>query len=477
MSKEELIDYIHAKQRETRIISQRQQEKNYQPRQKYYKLKKHINQFIENKEYYNRFIMMPGLRGVGKTTILYQLYQYLTKEKEIPEQNILYLDVDDLKSSYDSNVKEIFELYLEDTHQTTLASLDKKIFLFVDESQLDSNWAKNAKIIFDKNPNIFMIYTGSSALNLEVNTDATRRLTREQIFPCSFREYLLLQHNIKLSSNNFKDLILKGDEESIKKAMETEQTIKNELLQLDNDPEIEFKKYLHSQNFPFALNMDENTTHRLTNDVVKKIVYDDLRQFKKFNNITNPTILQILTYLATKKPGSTSTSTIAQSLQISSKTISTILQALEQTQLIFSLQAYGSSGVMLKKPLEHFFLAPSIKSSINYRVGRYDLNHEKCYSVLVENHIASTLKRIEEESLSSLGLFYDPDSKGPDFIVKHLERIIPIEVGIGKKTKSQLTIAQNKFKTKYAILISNRTKKIEYENNILYIPLLTFALL
>ena len=53
-------------------------------------IKKQIDNFIDEK-YANRFIVIPGLRGVGKTTILYQTYEYLFKEKNIPLNNILYI--------------------------------------------------------------------------------------------------------------------------------------------------------------------------------------------------------------------------------------------------------------------------------------------------------------------------------------------------------------------------------------------------
>lgn len=40
---------------------------------------------------------MPGLRGVGKTTIIYQLFSYLLNEKQIPKNRILYLNLENLK--------------------------------------------------------------------------------------------------------------------------------------------------------------------------------------------------------------------------------------------------------------------------------------------------------------------------------------------------------------------------------------------
>lgn len=477
-SKQELINYIHAKQRETRILSANHLEEIDNKRLKFIKLKEHADNFLNtNLEYYNRFIMMSGLRGVGKTTILYQLYDYLTKQKNVPEDNIFYLDVHDLKSVYDTGIKEVFDLYLEDIHQTIPAGLDKKIFFFVDEAQLDENWADYARLLFNKTFNIFIIFTGSSALGLELNVDASRRITKEQLLPCSFQEYLLLKHNVNLTKNNFRDLILKLNPHTVDEAMECENIIKKDMIQLDNDPELEFKKYIHSQSFPFALNISEISAHRLTNDMVERIVLDDLKHFASFNNGTNASILRLISYLATKKPGTTSSSSLAQSLNLNVRTVDSILEALEKSQLIFSISAYGSAGKILNKPKQHFFLAPSIKSALNYRVGRYDLNHEKCYAVLVENMVASALNRLSDESLQSLGLFYDSNRKGVDFIVKNLDEVIPIEVGIGKKTKSQLTRAKSKYGAEYGILVSNRTSKIEFKRNILYVPVLTFALM
>ena len=477
-SKQELINYIHAKQRETRILSANHLEEIDNKRLKFIKLKEHADNFLNtNLEYYNRFIMMSGLRGVGKTTILYQLYDYLTKQKNVPADNIFYLDVHDLKSVYDTGIKEVFDLYLEDIHQTIPAGLDKKIFFFVDEAQLDENWADYARLLFNKTFNIFMIFTGSSALGLELNVDASRRITKEQLLPCSFQEYLLLKHNVNLTKNNFRDLILKLNPHTVDEAMECENIIKKDMIQLDNDPELEFKKYIHSQSFPFALNISEISAHRLTNDMVERIVLDDLKHFASFNNGTNASILRLISYLATKKPGTTSSSSLAQSLNLNVRTVASILEALEKSQLIFSISAYGSAGKILNKPKQHFFLAPSIKSALNYRVGRYDLNHEKCYAVLVENMVASALNRLSDESLQSLGLFYDSNRKGVDFIVKNLDEVIPIEVGIGKKTKSQLTRAKSKYGAEYGILVSNRTSKIEFKRNILYVPVLTFALM
>ena len=132
---------------------------------------------------------------------------------------------------------------------------------------------------------------------------------------------------------------------------------------------------------------------------------------------------------------------------------------------------------MLKKKTEHFFSTPSIKSALNNRIKRYDLNDIQCYSVLLENMVASTIHGISIDLLSPVGLFYDAEKRGVDFIIKLEDKTIPLEVGIGDKTKSQLIRSMNKYNAQLGILVSNRTSRIKYENNILYIPVSTFALI
>ena len=48
-----------------------------------------MDEFIDGNNV-NRYIVLPGLRGVGKTTILFQAYDYLLNQKNINPEQILY---------------------------------------------------------------------------------------------------------------------------------------------------------------------------------------------------------------------------------------------------------------------------------------------------------------------------------------------------------------------------------------------------
>ena len=65
-----------------------------------------------------------------------------------------------------------------------------------------------------------------------------------------------------------------------------------------------------------------------------------------------------------------------------------------------------------------------------------------------------------------------------DFLVQRgFQNSIPLEVGRGKKDKRQVLHAMESYNSSHAIIISNTTTKIYEEDNIIFIPQRTFALL
>lgn len=120
---------------------------------------------------------------MGKTTLLFQCYEYLIKQKDIPISGILYLSCDFINIISPTNIREIIETYLKTIHNTTPRLLNKPVFVFLDEVHYDKTWALNAKIIYDQSPNIFMIFTGSSSLHLNYNADTARRVVTYPILP------------------------------------------------------------------------------------------------------------------------------------------------------------------------------------------------------------------------------------------------------------------------------------------------------
>jgi predicted AAA+ superfamily ATPase len=188
IDKDTFIRYIFAKLAEAPALARSYTEidgKKLRYRRIYIKIKKYVNDFLEgNVE--NRLIVLPGLRGVGKTTILLQIYNYLWGPKGIEQDRILYFSTDELKAYLGGRITDVINVFVQEVHRTSLVTLDRELFILIDEAHFDKDWAQAAKIVFDQSKKVFLIITGSSALNLELSMDVARRAKREVMFPMNF---------------------------------------------------------------------------------------------------------------------------------------------------------------------------------------------------------------------------------------------------------------------------------------------------
>ena len=251
-------------------------------------IKDSIDDFLDG-NVLNRFIVLPGIRDVGKTTLLYQAYYYLLNEKHILPEQIIYISCDDLNNLVECNIREIVDIYLNNQFNTTLRLMDKELFLLIDESQYDKNWSMAGKIIYDRSEKIFMVFTGSSALNLEYNADAARRMFKRVITPLNYNEHLKLKYNYSNNDigNLLVNLILNGEDQN---AIRYEKEVNRDLINAVEYNSTDWKEYLKYGGFPIlAHNIN---FRRLTSnivDMVEKVVNTDMVAIKNFTfeNQTN----------------------------------------------------------------------------------------------------------------------------------------------------------------------------------------------
>ena len=134
-----------------------------------------------------------GDRGVGKTTLLCQdlLERYKTSDRA------LYLSADHIHviSHGLFNIAKAFfahggeALYIDEVHKYPL-------------------WSIEIKNILDTYKNCQVVFSGSSSLDLNKSkADLSRRVVYHKLRGLSFREYLLLAENIKLSPLTLSDIL------------------------------------------------------------------------------------------------------------------------------------------------------------------------------------------------------------------------------------------------------------------------------
>ena len=441
-------------------------------------IKKTVDNYLDGNTS-GRFNVLPGIRGVGKTTLLYETYNYLVKDKDIPPSQVLYISIDEVNKILTPDVKEVVDVYLKYKHDSKLSLLDKKIFILIDEAQYDRNWALSGKIIYDKTKKIFMIFTGSSALELEQNPDAARRMDKQIIYPLNYGEHLKLKYNITQDgiSNALEKLILEGDiNDAIQKEEELNYQISNTLDYPSNDWDI----YLKYGGFPILF--EETNYLKLRKkmvDMINKVVSKDMVHIKNMSEENKSIAQRILRRLSLQKSNEISQNKLSQQYQTSIGNINLILKILEQTHLIFHCERYTTSSNRSNKNWKYYFATSSLKYVLSSQIGNPLKNKPEFEGILLENMVASTLTNTYLNREDFYTLYYDGKKRGNvDFIVDNgIGNPIPIEVGRGKKDKKQIKNAINNYEADYGIIVSNTTHKIEKDNDIIYVPCKTLSFL
>ncbi|MBE6493801.1 MAG: ATP-binding protein [Methanosphaera stadtmanae] len=449
----------------------------FSKRREFNEITQYINNFLEGKKR-KRFILLPGIRGVGKTTLLFQVYEYLLKEINVNPDQIIYISCDDLNDLCDCTIREFTEIFLEDYHDTTMRQLDKNIFLLIDETQYDKKWTTSSKVLFDRSKNIFILITGSSALTIEDNADIERRSVNKEILPLSFSHHLELKYKIQIKEKQdiLTNFIITGE---IKEIIERELELNNTLMNNSNYTNLDWKNYLYYGGFPVYF--EEEDTKSICNDIVKmtrRVVKEDISNMKNISEDNKTNANRILRYLSMIDSADVSMNKISKYLNTAVGNVETILGLLEKTHLIYHLEPYGSPSLRTRKARKYYFTTSSIKYALSSKIGNNIKDKNKFEGLLIENMVASKLFKLTAD-YDDLTLFYDSNNNGNvDFIVKEeFGKIIPIEVGKNKKNTKQIENAIKHYKAEYGIIISDNRKKIEKKGNIIHIPIKIFALL
>ena len=176
MSNQELIEYVQTQiaQSSNRLSGYTKDPKGLElyKRSVYLVLEKYVKDFLKGTITDPRILIMPGLRGTGKTTLLAQLFlNQLTSGVEK-----IYISADEVVKRFDIGLWELLEHY-EKIIGFRLEELKQPLILFFDEIHYDRKWASFLKSIYDRTKKVMVICTGSAALLLreQMNADIARR--------------------------------------------------------------------------------------------------------------------------------------------------------------------------------------------------------------------------------------------------------------------------------------------------------------
>jgi len=278
-----------------------------------------------------------GARGTGKTTLLLQKLQQHRKEGH----EVLYVRLDDL--------------YFTDHTLYDLADIFRKAggeYLYIDEVHKYSGWAKELKNIYDTIPELKIVFSGSSIIELtKQEADLSRRALFYEMTGLSFREYLLLDDIISLPAISLIDIF--------KNHTEIASRIVKEIPVLKY-----FSNYLKCGFYPFFLESDRDYFMTL-DQIIRTLIETDLRYLENFDIVHSKKMLTLLKVIAASVPFKPNISKISQKTDLHRQTVLLYFHYLEKAKMIKLINQTEKYISRLQKPDKILLDNPNLFFALN----------------------------------------------------------------------------------------------------------------
>lgn len=279
-----------------------------------------------------RMIGILGARGAGKTTLL---LQHLKKDLPM-DGTAMYASLDDFYFS-DHRLFDFAEEF----------SLKGGRYLLLDEIHKYPSWSRELKLIYDNLPELKIVFTSSSILEIyKGESDLSRRLVTYLLPELSFREFIQLESGQVFQSVKLQDLL--------KSHVEFTSNILSELKPIPL-----FQNYLHYgaypyfkegiESFPEKLQKTLQLTLEVDINAVENMDFEMIFKLKKLINL-----------ISTSVPFTPNVSELARKSGISRPSLLRALDLLDRARIIQNLHKVNSGIGALTKPEKIYLNNPSL---------------------------------------------------------------------------------------------------------------------
>lgn len=264
----------------------------------------------------SRLVVITGARGVGKTTML---LQHIKLSEAEPSS--LYISADNI--------------YFTDNSLYDVASKFQKLngkFLYIDEVHKYRNWSIEVKMMYDNLPDLHIVVTGSSVLDIAkgAEADLSRRAIVYNLEGMSFREYLNFTCGTEIRPYSLQEIV----------------THSYALPENISHPIPLWMNYLKVGYFPFFKEDDFYT--RLDN-VVNQTLEVDIPTYANMNISTSAKLKRLLYIIAKSVPFKPNVTEIARAIGTDRGSVSDYFVYMEKAGLISRLRHADDKMALLEK--------------------------------------------------------------------------------------------------------------------------------
>lgn len=361
----------------------------------------------------SQIVIISGIRRCGKSTLLQQIRARQT-EKDY------YLNFDDERLI--SFKAEDFQMLTEVFHELFG---EQKTYYF-DEIQNIDQWERFARRLHDMGNKVYVTGSNARMLSRELGTHLTGRYLSVELYPFSYKEFVLFMNPDLLTKNSFKT------------------SVKAAYLSL-------FHNYFHNGGFPSFIKTND--------ELVLKTLYENIlyRDVMVRNNITNEKEIKLLvSYMAGNFARLSTNSELADIIGVKNPTtVKKYIGFLADSYLVFQTNKYDYSlSKQILNPKKSYFID-------NGMVRRVGFGFSDNSGHLLENLIFIELLRRGKK------VYYHYKNNECDFVIAEDQSIISaIQVCYGfssEKTKKReingLLDALNTYTLPSGLIITDDTEE------------------
>ena len=368
-----------------------------------------------------RSVILCGARRTGKTTIMYQAINELL-ERNVAPKNILFLSFDHplLKLC---TIDKVIEIY-----RSNITS-EEDIYCFFDEIQYASDWNSWLKILYDRNPRMRIMATGSASpiLTDKISESGLGRWKMIHVPTLSFYEYCELM-NITVPD-------LPSDLKPTQmylRSIQEQTEIFNKLSSL----QVPFIRYLQVGGFPeLALSSDDVYAQRiLREDIVDKALKRDVPSIYGIRNISD--IEKIFLYLCYTSSNIINIQTLAKELDgVSRATIEKYISYLESANLIYISPLVNVGTKQLLKAQDKIYIADAAMRNAVLMLDDITNNPDEL-GIIAETAVYKHIKSFYYNEATNIGYYRGGKKENEIDIVVLTEHVkIMIEVKYREQAK------------------------------------------
>jgi predicted AAA+ superfamily ATPase len=343
----------------------------------------------------NRLIAVKGARGSGKTTLLLQL-----AKMKLPLQSTLYVSLD--------------HIYFFENRLYSLAKHFAQFggtHLLLDEVHKYPNWSREIKLIYDNFPELNVLFTSSSMLEIyKSESDLSRRAVTYNLKELSLREFIAFETKKTLGTYTFLEIL------------ENHNAITTDILK-EIKPLPLFDKYLKMGVYPYYKENESLYIQKLHN-TINLIIEVDINAVEDLQYDTLVKLKKLLISIASSAPFTPNITKLSEKVGVSRNMLVQCIKILGRAGLVNELYKDNSGIGVLTKP-EKLYLN---NTNLMYALAKENTNKGNVRETFFLNQFK--------------GLHEINRSETADFVIN---QSYTFEIGGKNKSKKQLSGLQQAY--------------------------------